>query len=476
MAKRLYMEEAFKEYVEELGVALGHADRKSPLGEYMTGLLLPLERKSIEPMAAVLEPMRTGIAHQRMHHFVAKSGWRDEALLRAVRTWAVPQLTANDMIKAWIIDDTGFPKKGKHSVGVARQYCGQLGKQDNCQVAVSLSIAGERASLPVGYRLYLPKEWVEDPARRAQAEVPDTIRFQTKPEMAIELIKKALGEEIPSAIILADAGYGNDTEFREKLSGMNVLYAVGIQKNTTVWASGTAPLQPPPYSGKGRPRKLLIRDKDHAPVSVSSLAAGLPQKAWKKITWREGVAGEMTSRFARLRVNTAHRDIWRGTLRQEEWLVIEWPDSEAEPIKYWLSTMAADMKFTEMIHTIKMRWRIERDYHDLKQEVGLGHFEGRGWTGFHHHASLCIAAYAFLICARIAFSPSGVARILFKMPAIPEDFRPRGSAAQRTACPMVSTDNPSPSHCRTVDSPVSLPLLSSGIQGIGANKWQFMTQ
>jgi SRSO17 transposase len=476
MTKRLDMEDAFKEYVEQIGVALGHADRKSPLGEYMTGLLLPLERKSVEPMAAVLEPRRTGTAHQRMHHFVAKSGWSDEDLLRAVRTWAVPQLTAHDTMKAWIIDDTGFPKKGKHSVGVARQYCGQLGKQDNCQVAVSLSIAGERASLPVGYRLYLPKEWVEDPTRRAQAEIPDTIRFQTKPEIALELIKKALEEDIPHAIVLADAGYGNDTEFREELSGMNMLYAVGIQKNTTVWAPGTAALQPPPYSGKGRPRKLLIRDKNHAPVSVADLAVGLPQKAWKKITWREGVAGEMTSRFTRLRVHAAHRDIWRSTLRQEEWLVIEWPSGEAEPIKYWLSTMAADMKFTDIIRTIKMRWRIERDYHDLKQEIGLGHFEGRGWIGFHHHASLCIAAYAFLVCTRLAFSPSGLARLLFKVPAVPEGFRPRGSSAQRASCAVVSCDHPAASHHRAVGPPISMPLLSSRVQGIGAGRWLFMTQ
>lgn len=468
MAKRLYMEDAFKEYVEELSRALGHADRKAPLGEYMMGLLLPLERKSVEPMAAVLEPKRTAIAHQRMHHFVAKSGWSDEALLRAVRSWAIPQLMDHNAVKAWIIDDTGFPKKGKHSVGVARQYCGQLGKQDNCQVAVSLSITSERASLPVGYRLYLPKEWAEDRARRATAGIPDDIKFQTKPEIALALIRRALEEDIPRAIVLADAGYGNETGFREKLSGMNVLYAVGIQKNTTVWAPGTAPIQPPSYKGKGRPRKLLIRDENHAPVSVLELARSLPRNAWKQITWREGVAGDMTSRFARLRVHTAHRDTWRSSLGQEEWLVIEWPSREKEPIKYWLSTMPADSTFTEMIRTIKMRWRIERDYYELKQEIGLGHFEGRGWIGFHHHASLCIAAYAFMVCTRIAFSPSGLARILFKVPPLPKGFHPRGSAAaQRTAHSMVSGNNPSPSHYRTFNLSASMPMLSSGIQGIG---------
>ena len=467
MAKRLDMEGAFRQYVEEIGGAIGHADRKAPLREYMTGLLLPLERKSVEPMAAAIEPRRTGTAHQRMHHFVAKSAWSDEYLLKAVRKWAIPRLTAKDMVKAWIIDDTGFPKKGKHSVGVARQYCGQLGKQDNCQVAVSLSIATERASLPIGYRLYLPKEWAEDTEKRAQAEIPDSIEFQTKPEIAIELIKKALEEDIPHAIVLADAGYGNDTGLREKLNGLKVVYAVGIHKNTNVWTGGASPLQPPVYRGKGRPRKLLIRDKDHSPVSVASIAADLPSKAWQEITWREGVAGEMTSRFARLRIRAAHRDEWRSELRQEEWLVIEWPSVEAEPIKYWLSTMKSDVGFTEMIHTIKMRWMIERDYQELKQEIGLGHFEGRGWNGFHHHASLCIAAYAFLACARISFFPSGDARIFFKVPAVPKGFRPRGAASQRAACPVVPGDNPPPSHSRPFGTLVPLPLLPQRIQEPG---------
>ncbi|MDA8168561.1 MAG: IS701 family transposase [Nitrospiraceae bacterium] len=461
------MEGAFRQYVEEIGGAIGHADRKAPLREYMTGLLLPLERKSVEPMAAAIEPRRTGTAHQRMHHFVAKSAWSDEYLMKAVRKWAIPRLTAKDMVKAWIIDDTGFPKKGKHSVGVARQYCGQLGKQDNCQVAVSLSIATGRASLPIGYRLYLPKEWAEDTEKRAQAEIPDSIEFQTKPEIAIELVKKALDEDIPRAIVLADAGYGNDTDFREKLNKLKVVYAVGIQKNTNVWAGASAPLQPLAYQGKGRPRKLLIRDKNHSPVSVADLAASLPRKAWKNITWREGVAGEMTSRFARLRVRASHRDQWRSELRQEEWLVIEWPSGEAEPIKYWLSTMKPEIGFIEMILTIKMRWMIERDYQELKQEIGLGHFEGRGWNGFHHHASLCIAAYAFLVCARFSFFPSGDAKIFFKAPAVPKGFKPRGSASQRAACPMVPGDNTPPPHRRPFGTLIPLPLLPQGIQKIG---------
>jgi len=276
--------------------------------------------------------------------------------------------------------------------------------------------------------------------------------------------------------VLADAGYGNDTGFRDALNRMEIVYVVGIHKTTSVWTPETAPLQPPPQSGTGRPRTRLMRDADHAPVSVAELAAGLPAKAWRDITWREGVSGEMTSRFARARVHAAHRDEGRETLRQQEWVVIEWPRGEGEPTKYWLTTMAADTKFTEMIRTIKMRWRIERDYHELKQEIGLAHFEGRGWIGFHHHASLCIAAYAFLVCSRLAFSPSGLARILFKAPAVPEGFRPRGSTAQRTARPVVPRDHSSPSRYCPVRAPIPLSLLPSGVQGIVHNRWTFMTQ
>jgi len=399
------MEEAFRSYVDAIGSALGHADRRSPLGEYLTGLLLPLERKSVEPMAAALEPKRTGVAHQRMHHFVATSGWSDDRLGQAVREWAIPQMLLHDPLTVWIVDDTGFPKKGKHSVGVARQYCGQLGKQDNCQVAVSLSIAGDRASLPVGYRLYLPKQWAEDPVRRKRTGVPEAIRFQTKPQIALDLVGQAIEKGVPEGVVLADAGYGNDTGFRDDLTELQVPYAVGIQTNTTVWAPGTKPAALPSYGGKGRPRKLLRRTDGHAPVTVSDLAKALSSQKWKTIAWREGVRENLESRFARVRVRAAHRDYWRRSLRPEEWLVMEWPRGESEPTKYWLSTMGKGVSFTEMVGTIKMRWRIEMDYRDMKQHLGFDSYEGRSWGGLHRHLAMVFLMHTFIALHRERFSP-----------------------------------------------------------------------
>lgn len=455
------MEQMFQEFLGSMATAVSHADRSGPLGEYLTGLLMPIERKSVEPMAAMLAPHQASTTHQRMHHFVSKSSWSDDELLHAVRCWALPQIRAHEKLKVWIIDDTGFPKKGRHSVGVSRQYCGQLGKQDNCQVAVSLSVAGDRVSLPVGYRLYLPQEWAKEPTRRTEAAIPEEIGFQTKPEIALGLIGAACDEEIPRGVVLADAGYGNDTGFRQKLSEMRLTYAVGIQKVVTVWAPGSGPLEPPAYRGKGRPATRLRRDAGHVPVSVRELAMGLDRREWKSIAWREGVTGQLKSRFARVRIRVAHRDTSESTPRDPEWLVVEWPAGESEPTKYWLSTMPADIAFTELIRTIKMRWRIERDYQELKQELGLGHYEGRGWRGFHHHASLCIAAYAFLLCARLAFSPSGIARTLFPTTGLPEGFRPRGAPSPTAARPLVVGNDAATAGRHHYVPASTLPVLQS---------------
>jgi len=470
------MEQMFQDYLGSIATAVSHADRSGPLGEYLTGLLLPIERKSVEPMAAMLEPHHTSTTHQRLHHFVSKSAWSDEGLLQAVRRWALPQITAHDDLKVWIIDDTGFPKKGRHSVGVSRQYCGQLGKQDNCQVAVSLSVAGERVSLPAGYRLYLPQEWAKERTRRSAAGIPQEVEFETKPEIALGLIGAACAEEIPRGVVLADAGYGNDTAFRQGLSELKLAYAVGIQKVVTVWAPGTGPLDVPAYRGKGRPPTRLRRDAAHTPQSVRELALALERREWRTIAWREGVAGQLKSRFARVRVRVAHRDTSQSTPRDPEWLVVEWPAGESEPTKYWLSTMPADVAFTELIRTIKMRWRIERDYQELKQELGLGHYEGRGWRGFHHHASLCIAAYAFLLCARLTFSPSGIARTLFPAAGLPEGFRPRGAPAPSAARPLVARDHAAPvgRHHRVPAS--ALSVLQSLNSRATSEADTFMTQ
>jgi SRSO17 transposase len=360
---------------------------------------------------------------------VADAPWSDEAVLDRCLDSVIPAMLRRDPVVAWVVDDTGFPKKGRESVGVARQYCGQVGKQDNCRVAVSLSVTTEKASMPVAYRLYLPQSWIEDRQRRQKTGVPDSIQFQTKPEIALDQVRRARERGIPQGVVLADAGYGTDTGFRAELTKLQVTYVVGIQSTTTVWRPGEEPKPAPPRkSATGRPRKLLQRDAKNQPVSVKELALSLPAEAWKKVTWRQGVKQKLHSRFAALRVRPAHRDYWRSEPHPEEWLLIEWPAGETEPTKYWLSTLPADTALVELVHMGKHRWIIERDYQELKQELGLGHYEGRGWRGFHHHATLCLTAYGFLVAERSRFSPSAqVGNLGLPTPEPPPDFRPRGS-------------------------------------------------
>jgi SRSO17 transposase len=259
-----------------------------------------------------------------MLHFISQGGWSDEKVLGKVRETVLPEMVRHGPIEAWIIDDTGLPKQGKHSVGVARQYCGQLGKQDNCQVAVTLSLANHHASLPVAYRLYLPKEWAEDEERRCKAGVPDDITFKTKPEIALEQVHGAIEAGLPRGAVLMDAGYGASTELRASIAALELPYVAGILPNTGVWAAGGEPLPPKKWSGRGRPAKRTRRDAGHQPTSVKNLALNLPSSAWRKITWREGAAAPLSSRFARVRVRVAHRDYTLTESWSEEWLLIEW--------------------------------------------------------------------------------------------------------------------------------------------------------
>src|SRR5712671_5531774 len=247
----------FAAYVEGLVSVIGHADRAKPLRDYCLGLVMPCERKSVEPMAAVTAPARVAAQHQSLLHFVGEGKWSDEKVLAKVRELVLPQIERHGSIEAWIIDDTGFPKKGRHSVGVTRQYCGQLGKQDNCQVAVSLSLANHHASLPIAYRLYLPEDWAKDQTRRDKAKVPETIAFQTKPEIAFEQIKAARAAGLPEGVVLMDAGYGNDTGLRTDITSLSLRYVAGIGPNTSVWPPGEAPLPPQSRTGRGRPQTRL---------------------------------------------------------------------------------------------------------------------------------------------------------------------------------------------------------------------------
>src|SRR6201987_6241138 len=459
-------ESRFAGYVEGLVSVIGHTDRAGPLRDYCIGLMLPCERKSVEPMAAATGPERTAAQHQSLLHFVGNAAWSDEKVLAKVGEMVLPEVERHGPIEAWIIDDTGFPKQGAHSVGVASQYCGQLGKQDKCQVAVPLPLANHNASLPVMDRLYLPQEWAADKKRRRKAGVPKEISFKTKPEIALEQIEAACRAGLARGVVLMDAGYGCNTDLRTSISALGLTYVAGILPNTTVWTSDTAPLPPKKWSGKGRPPKLLRRDHKHQPISVKELALCLPKRVWRTIKWREGAAERLSSRFARARVCVAHRDYQLTESRPEEWLLIEWPEGEDEPTKYWLSTLPETITFVRLVDLTKLRWRIERDYQDLKQEVGLGHFEGRGWHGFHHHATLCIAAYGFLVSERETIPPSGSGSSRrFKKLTIPNGYRPRGSAtATRTSHPELNRDDAAKNDRCHRPEPLTLSLLHPAIE------------
>lgn len=451
----------FEEYMEHLAGGLGHMDRHAGLKGYCTGLMLPLSRKSVEPMAARVDPLHASARHQSLHHFVAKAEWSDDEMLRRVAQWVVPKM---DMSGGgfWIIDDTGFPKKGKHSVGVARQYCGVLGKQDNCQVAVSISLATEQASVPVAYRLYLPKEWAQDPERRQKTGVPADIGFATKNEIALQQLETLLAEGAPKYCVLADAGYGVDQAFRQRLTELGLPYVVGIKSSVVVWPPGLEPLPAKRYSGRGRPPMVPRRTKARQPVSVKDLAHALPASAFQTISWRQGTNETLSGRFAAIRVRHAGGNIGKARLHPEQWLLIEWPAGDTDPLKYYLSTLPDDIALNALVAQAHMRWRIERDYQDLKQELGLRHYEGRGWRGFHHHATLSIAAYGFLITERIAAGKLAGAKknfVVGQVPALPTDYIPRGSPARTATRVRLNHHNPLPAQLSVDRTPRAMPLL-----------------
>jgi len=417
-----------------LAQAAGHADRKVPLRNYCTGLLLDGERKSVEPMAARLAPDHMQSMHESLHHFVAQSPWSDAGMLRQVRNYVLPAMRKNGPVTAWVVDETSFVKKGTHSVGVARQYCGRLGKKENCQVAVSLSVATAAGSLPIAWRLYLPEEWANDLGRRREAGTPAQVEFQTKPQIALAQIQQAVKDGVPLGVVLADEAYGSNREFRGGVAELKQDSSLAVRSTTTGWALERQPLPPKPWSGKGTKATLMRRDQTHQPITVEQLARTLPEKVWREVAWREGSKETLRSRFAALRVRPAYGDDRKGGLQPEQWLLIEWPAGAADPSGYWLASLPAKLSLKRLVGISKHRWVIERDYEELKQELGLTHYEGRNWRGFHHHATLCIAAYGFLMAERSRFSPSArVGHLGLCAATIPPDFRPRGAKGSRPA-------------------------------------------
>ena len=390
-------------FVETLTADFGRPERRAAMAHYITGLLLDGERKSIEPIAARLVDRadQTQAMRQRLQQCVVVSPWDAAELFARVARRLDRELPE---VSAFVVDDTGFPKKGRHSVGVTRQYSGTLGRTDNCQVATSLHLAGERGSGCIGMRLYLPEGWTTDRARCREAGVPDTVTFGPKWQHALALLDAALAAGVRRHVVLGDAAFGEITAFRAALTGRGLAYVLRVPSNLVVWLPGTRFAVPARRGVTGRPRSTLRPLKATTPLPLASLAATLPHR---RVTWREGSRGRQASRFAAVRVRVAHRHAEGAGPGAEVWLLSEWPRNEPAPTKYYLSSLPATTSLRTLVRFGKLRWRIERDYQELKGELGLDHFEGRTWNGFHHHVALCAAAHAFLVLRR-AFFPSAL--------------------------------------------------------------------
>jgi SRSO17 transposase len=377
--------ERLKGFLGEMLVTLGRLERRQWGDVYVRGLLATGGCKATASMADRVSDGNV----QAMQQFIGQSPWPWDPLRRGLARRLVETLHP---VAAWVVDDTGFPKKGTHSVGVARQYSGTLGKIGNCQVAVSLHYATDDAAMPLDFTLYLPEEWLEE-ERRGKAGIPKDVTFQPKWALALMLIDRALVWEVPKGVIVADVGYGNTTEFRTGLAERKLLFTVGVQNTTAVWVD-SGNLGNPSRGRRGRPRRKPL--EVGAPTSVSEVSQSLPQESWQRVTWREGTKGPMTSRFAAARVLPSHSYQHGGPKEETLWLLAEWPEAEAAPTKFWLANLPVDSSLLSMVRLAKIRWWIEQGYQQLKDELGLDHYEGRSWQGWHHHVTMTMLAFGFL--------------------------------------------------------------------------------
>ena len=378
------------EYFDRIGGVLADDRRRASFATYALGLLSEAERKSIEPIAARSCPNleQVGAVHQQLQHFLVDSRWSDHEVRLAGARYAIEALSAREPIETWQLDDTGFLKQGKHSVGVQRQYTGSAGKIANCQIGVSLSVATRTEQLPIDFELYLPKSWMESDERREEARIPEEVTFKTKIELACDMIRRAVADDIPRGVVLADAFYGDEPSFRAAVRSQGLHYAVGIKSDQRVWK----------LDRRGR--------RCDKPLTVAPLARSLEPKASRRLTWRQGVRAPLAGRFALQRVVPAYRapgdDL---ALRESVWLIMEQPEGEPE-IKYSFASLPRNWSKKRLIRLLKQRWRTERVYQDLKGELGLDHYEGRRYCGWHHHVSVALACYAFVIAERSRlFSP-----------------------------------------------------------------------
>jgi SRSO17 transposase len=375
-------------FFDRIGTVIGSSHGRASFAMYAMGLLGESERKSMEPIAARAtgDPVHAGAGHQRIHHFISNTSWDDHEVRLGAARYAIAELEKRERVEAWIIDDTGFLKQGKWSVGVQRQYTGSAGKTANCQVAVSLSVATRTQHLPIDFALFLPESWIEDAERRHKTRIPTETTFKTKHDLALGMIEQAAREEIPGRIILADSFYGHSRPFREAVALLGFDYGMAIYASDKMWS----------LDRRGR------RQGD--PRTAKEIALALGPKAFRRCTWREGTSRALSSRFALLRVKVPCDP---GIEPTGEWLLIEWPMGEDEPTGYFLTTLARSMSKKEIVRLIKERYRTEQAYEELKGELGLDHFEGRSFPGWHHHVSAVLCAYAFIVAERArAFPPS----------------------------------------------------------------------
>jgi SRSO17 transposase len=384
-------EERLQQYINGVGEILGHPKRREAFASYTLGLFSDLERKSVEPIAALTcpDPARVDAAHQSLLHFVSTSDWDDRAVRRFSARYAMDAMSARAPITTWIIDDTGFLKQGKHSVGVKRQYTGTAGKITNCQIGVSLTVSNGLEHVPIDFELFLPEEWANDPVRRRDAQIPDSVQFKTKVDLALEEIERAVANKVPGEILLADATYGRSAKFRDTVRIHGFDYAVGVDSTTNV-----LPLDP-----GGRWGKMAM--------TAAAFARKLGKKAFRRITWREGTSKKLASRFALRRVRLANNDGIPLEEHEPLWLLIEWPFGESAPDQFALTTLPVRMSNKQIVRLYKERYRTEQAYEEMKGELGLDHYEGRRFRGWHHHVSVVLCCYAFVVAERArSFFPS----------------------------------------------------------------------
>jgi SRSO17 transposase len=378
-------------FYEGIGKHFRRSEQRASFATYAFGLLSDSERKSVEPIAARAtgDPRECRRMHDRLLHFTGNSTWADQPVRLEAARYVTEALSAREPVTTWVIDDTGFPKQGTHSVGVQRQYSGTLGKIGNCQIGVSLVVATRTEHVPIDFALYLPKTWTESPSRRMEASIPDDVVFKTKIELAIDLIARAVADKIPGEVVLADAAYGDSYDFREAVRAQGLDYAVAIRASTHVFL-------------------LDAKNRRSSPkIAAGKVGGYLGSKGFRKYTWRHGTRDRMSSRFCFRRVKVAHDDGTEVAEREPMWLVIEWPEGEAEPTKFVLTTLPRRMSKKQIVRTMMERWRTERAYEEMKGELGLDHFEGRSFRGWHHHVSVVLCCYAFIVAERVRhFSPS----------------------------------------------------------------------